>query len=369
MAGKFLTLEEVARLLGVSVEEVNRLVDRKKLFPMRDGAGVKFKADDVERLASSLGDESSQDDGLSLDLDGAGLSGTGGSAAADDELAIGDAVDDADWVLGGASGVESASQTIVREGDKPPAAAAAASAISLDGGRDDSVGDDLALESLVGASSPSLPRSGLDGSKPDDGSLKIDLSAVTGGGSGPQPGSRATGSLLGGAPSGAGAALSGPLDSGLSLEDVELAVSGIRSAGGSIAGSAASSGVSLAGEAFELGGDMGDEESASVVIATEESGDSSFFGAALDDSASVSFDDPSSSRDGSSVLAGALPDYAEYAVDTTFSVWQILGLASCSLLLLTAAFVMLDLVWTIRAPRETALTAPLLEALAKTFSW
>jgi len=54
MAGKFLSLEEAARLLGVSTDEVNRLVDRKKLFPMRDGATVKFKSDDVERLADHV---------------------------------------------------------------------------------------------------------------------------------------------------------------------------------------------------------------------------------------------------------------------------------------------------------------------------
>lgn len=36
MAGKFLTLEEAARHLGVTIEEINRLVDRKQLFPMRD---------------------------------------------------------------------------------------------------------------------------------------------------------------------------------------------------------------------------------------------------------------------------------------------------------------------------------------------
>ena len=43
MAGRFVSLEEAARLLGVSMDEVNRLVDRKKLFPMRDGATVKFR--------------------------------------------------------------------------------------------------------------------------------------------------------------------------------------------------------------------------------------------------------------------------------------------------------------------------------------
>jgi excisionase family DNA binding protein len=39
MAGRFLTLEEAARQLGVTADEVNRLVDRKKLFPMRRRCG------------------------------------------------------------------------------------------------------------------------------------------------------------------------------------------------------------------------------------------------------------------------------------------------------------------------------------------
>jgi hypothetical protein len=122
----------------------------------------------------------------------------------------------------------------------------------------------------------------------------------------------------------------------------------------------------LGGEAFELGGDLGDDDSASVVIATEESGDSSFFGAAMDDSASVAFDDGSVS-DISSTSLGVAP--VEYAVDTTFSVWQILGLLACALLLLTGGLVMFDLVWTIRGPDETALSAPLLQALAKVLPW
>ncbi|MFN7812668.1 MAG: helix-turn-helix domain-containing protein, partial [Planctomycetia bacterium] len=69
MAGRFLSLEEAARRLGVTADEVNRLVDRKKLFPMRDGATVKFRSDDVERVAQDLGDDLSQSEDLSLDLD------------------------------------------------------------------------------------------------------------------------------------------------------------------------------------------------------------------------------------------------------------------------------------------------------------
>ena len=42
MAGKFLSVEEVARRLGITVDQVNRLVDRKSLFPIRDGVTLKF---------------------------------------------------------------------------------------------------------------------------------------------------------------------------------------------------------------------------------------------------------------------------------------------------------------------------------------
>ena len=42
MAGKFLSLEEAARRLGVGIDEVNRLVDRKELFPMRVARGPRL---------------------------------------------------------------------------------------------------------------------------------------------------------------------------------------------------------------------------------------------------------------------------------------------------------------------------------------
>jgi len=185
--------------------------------------------------------------------------------------------------------------------------------------------------------------------------------------------------------SGAGVVLSGPLDSGLSLEDADInasgidlaAASGIASAidaGGSLAagsfaaGSVAGgslAGGSLAGDAFDLG-DVGDDESASVVIATEETGDSSFFGASLDDSASVSLEE-SSVTDSTTGLSMGLP--LEHVPDTTFSVWQVLALACCTLLMLTAGLVMFDLTSTIRAPSGTPLSAPLLNALSETLGW
>ncbi|MEI7782538.1 MAG: helix-turn-helix domain-containing protein, partial [Planctomycetota bacterium] len=96
MAGKFLSLEEAARQLGVSVEEVNRLVDRKKLFPMRDGATIKFKAEEVERVGHSLGEESSLSGDHSLDLEmpdvAAPAAGSLSGLDADD-IVLGDAID------------------------------------------------------------------------------------------------------------------------------------------------------------------------------------------------------------------------------------------------------------------------------------
>jgi len=155
----------------------------------------------------------------------------------------------------------------------------------------------------------------------------------------------------------AASGIASAIDAGGSLAAGSFAAGSI--AGGSLAGG------SLAGDAFDLG-DVGDEESASVVIATDETGDSSFFGAALDDSASVSLEE-SSIADSTAGLSMGLP--LEHVPDTTFSVWQVLALACCTLLMLTAGLVMFDLASTIRAPGGTPLSAPLLTALSETLGW
>ncbi len=386
MAGKFLSIEEAARQLNVSTEEVQRLVDRKKLFPMRDGATLKFKADEIERVAGDLAGGGSDSDALAVDLD---------APAADkaDDMAIGGSLDDGDWVFA-ASDVHAGSQTIVRAG-QADAAAADASGLSFAsdvGGGPASAAkptfeDDLLLDSIAAGSAISAGAeiSGLDLRPPaaaDAGGMTLDLGQAIGGsaaigglsglsavGGGPAP---ATGAAAG---SGTGVALSGPLDSGLSLEDGDINISGIDlaaasgiassiDAGGSLAGGSIAGG-SLAGDAFDLG-DVGEDESASVVIATEETGDSSFFGAATEDSASVSLEE-SSVSDSMSGLSAGLP--LEHVVDTTFSVWQVLALACCTLLMLTAGLVMFDLTSTIRSPSGTPLSAPLLNALSETLGW
>lgn len=363
MAGKFLSLEEAARHLGVSVDEVNRLVDRKKLFPMRDGTSVKFKLDDVDRVKSDLSDESAgnSDLGLGLELSSPNLAGSGPAASGGgDDILLGDAIEETESIFGtDDADPRSPSQTIVRGGQ--PA-----------GGDDDLVfddrgsllaSDDLALESIIGASSPSLvrgqPTIGLAGSGSGPGTLSIDLSGIGSGG----PGSGAA-ALSG--PALSGAALSGAMDSGLSLEDGGLQASGIDIGGASIIGSGVDAvGGSLVGDAFELGAGGDDEESASVVIATEDTGDSSFFGAVAEDSASVSFEDSTS-------LGGAVigdEGFVEAAVGPPFNALQIVGLVCCTLFLLACGLVMVDLVSVIAAPAGKPVAGPLIKALADTFAW
>jgi len=355
MAGKFLSLEEAARRLGVSVDEINRLVDRKELFPMRDGATIKFKVDDIERAAANLGvGAGGGDDDLSLELElsSPGLGGPLSGGGSGSGLALGDAGDDESiFTAGGDAGDAAGSQTVVRGGGGGP---------TLGSGTFDV--DDLALESIVSASSPSLGGGGSGSGElvppADSGTLAIDLSNIGG--------SLAGGSLAGlSAASGAGGSLAGAVDSGLSLEGGALDISGIDldDKGGAAGSAIESLGGSLAGDAFELGADVADEESASVVIPTEETGDASFFGAAMDDSASVSFGDASGSAP---IPMGAGGEFEMPVLAAPFSVWQVVGLICCTLLLFVCGLVVFDVLTTVRGPQGRPISAPLLSALADT---
>jgi excisionase family DNA binding protein len=354
MAGKFLSLEEAARRLGVSLDEINRLVDRKELFPMRDGGTIKFKVDEVERVAADLAAGGSQGsmagNDLDLDLDLAGSVAGGqpaGSGVDDlglDSIAGGDESIFADSLE---SGPPSSSHTVVR------GTAGTGTSNSFET-------DDLALDSIAGISSPSLaglgPATGGSGPVVDSGTLEIDL-----------PGD--SGRLAG-----AGSGLSQALDSGLSLEGSGIAPSGIDldaslggGAGATGVGSLAASG-SLAGDAFELGAEVGDEESASVVIPTEETGDSSFFEAAADDSASVTFDGAGGSAEFAG-STGGLGDIELAPAAAPLSVWQVVGLVSSTLLLFLASLVVFDVLQSVRAPSGQPISGPIFSALAKTFGW
>ena len=426
MAGKFLSLEETARQLGVSVDAVNILVDRKKLFSIRDGATHKFKPEEVDRWASATADNS-QADNLSLDLDGMSdvampvadstpshsppaatptLSGIDAEDILLEDIAPADALEIDESIFStDASDIRSASQTIVRSdapadviasGSSNPSGLSMPSMGSVAGGTSDmaevvfaasGIGDapeseDFILESISGASSidAASPATKTPAPAPSriDNTLAIDLS----GGSGSQRSGVTGGSVAG------VSGLSGKLDSGLSLED-DIQISGIDQLSG-----VQTSGVDLAeGLGFDdaapasddrtlLGGDLsgddfilsssgdGDDESASVVIATDsESGDSSFFGQTMtSDGGEESI--PSSSLTGDSMdFSADMTNMTNMINDASFSIWQVSGLVCCSLLLLFGGFIAYDLVRTIGSPESTTLANPLLNAMADAFGW
>ena len=389
MAGKFMSPEEAARLLGVSVDEVNRLVDRKKLFPMRDGVTNKFKTDDVERLLRTLGEESGSGSGsgeLDLDLPELVLdnapAGGHGEATDDDQLILDDGADSI-FATPTAKG-SSASDTGVGKGS---AASKSNSGLSLSspglslsspnlslsspGGLsgadlvlgdsvlgDDLESDDLAIESIVGASSPSLGGSGISKAG-GSGDLMIELSGISSASSAASKSDSGIAGLSG--PSLSGPSLGG-LGSGVSLGDSGLADSGVD------LGSAASAAKGApSADDFELGGETTDDESASVVIASDsEAGDSSFFGQTIGGQSSSFADDGSLGSAGS---AETLAFPTQMLDEMSFSAWQIVGLVCCSLLLLFGGFIAYDLVRTIGSPESTTLSNPLLNSLAEIFGW
>ena len=372
MAGKFLTLEEAAQRLGVAVEEINRLVDRKELFPMRDGTTIKFKVDDIDRMAADLAAGGSGiGSGLSLDLDlaagGSGSDAAAGSAAGD--LIFADSSDDDDSIFSeDLADVAQAPKTSVPSGDAAPPS-----------GTFDV--DDLGLDSILAASSPDLaapatPSPGIgdsslalgsgtieldlgEASAPraaaDSGGLEIDLSDI-GAGAAPISGVGLPGS-----------GISGALDSGLSLEKDVLEVSGIDldDRGAGIGSGVDAFGSGIGGEAFDLGGDAaGLDDGESVVVAPDESGDSSFFTSALDDASSTSFGGSTGGIPG-----GTGFEDLDLTATPTFSVWQVVGLVCCTLLMFMGGLLVFDIVRTTQAPRGTPYSSPLLDGLSSTFGW
>lgn len=360
MAGKHLSLEEVAKRLGVSVDEVNRLVDRKELFPMRSGGTIKFKLDEVEKIANNMGASASgANDDLSLDLDlsAPGLGSSPGKTGGGESLIIGDDADDDDDSIFSTNDEEPdqrESHTVIKGPGSVPAASSGAFDV-----------DDLGLDSLVGGSlaSASSAASSSPSAATDSGTLSIDLAGIDG-------------SLVGGSLAGmTSAGVSGVMDSGLSLEGSQIEASGIDLAQSIISSGPGATGVdllgaSLAGDAFDLGADLSDEESASVVIPTEETGDSSFFEAATDDSASVSFDGSSESVDfGDSDGGLAYAGMDVVPASPPLTVWQVVGLICSTFLMILIGLVVFDVLQTVRAPQGTPVTAPVLTALTKAFGW
>ena len=80
MATKFIQLEEAAEILGISPEKLLQMREQNEIRGFRDGSNWKFKAEELDRVKATLGA-----DELELDLDETGTT-EGGSGAGDSIL-------------------------------------------------------------------------------------------------------------------------------------------------------------------------------------------------------------------------------------------------------------------------------------------
>lgn len=379
MAGKFFTVEEAAQRLGVSAEEVQRLVDRKELYPVRDGTTLKFKHDDIDRYVADAGAASGGGSGLSLELDS-------GPAAADaleiEGLEIeAPAASGLDIDLGDSPQIDAGAAGGVTGSGGP--AAEISGGLSLDGDLalegDLQVDEGLVMDTPAVAPSPPSREPTAAPAQPNTGTLPIDLSDIQVGGPAAS-GSNATGSIVSGLGSNAvelsgmgssiGSALSGVQQDGLSLEDSDVRKSGIlsdpdfASGLGSAIKSAGPAMSGLAGEEIEeFAPDTDDGDSAVITD------DASSF---VDDaSGSITDDFETSEID----MVGGEPEPIItdgdplLLPDTSFSVWQICGLVCCALIMLTGCFLMYDLVRTIGSTDTLNRSSPLLNPMADLFGW
>ena len=84
---------------------------------------------------------------------------------------------------------------------------------------------------------------------------------------------------------------------------------------------------------------------------------------------SVSFDGSSASVDLSGSLVAGGDDLDLVPGPAPLTVWQVVGLVCCTLLLSLSALVVFDVFQTVRGPQGSPVSAPLLNALTKTFGW
>jgi excisionase family DNA binding protein len=190
MAQKYLNSQEAADVLGVSVDEVKRMIDARELHGYRDGSDWKFKFEDIERKARDVGSADAGDDDVLLsetELGGSGI-GTSGTVIG---MKAAQPTDESDLQLSSAAPAS-------------PAPKAADDSRTKFDELDLTLDDDLSLDDAS-------PAKGNDSAIDLGGKSKLDDDElVLGGGSG--VGSDIT---LGGD---SGISLVDPADSGLSLE-------------------------------------------------------------------------------------------------------------------------------------------------------
>ncbi len=401
MAQKYYNSEDAAKVLGIRVEDVKKMLDRRELHGYRDGADWKFKVEDVDRIAqerqsekpASPGEEEGVDVLLSEVALGQTEMGTSGTVIAMDGIGLG--VADGDIQLVG-SGIE--------RGDKSPRPAATKkdevdSKVAQFEELNLTLDEDLTLED----STATLRGIAVPGGGTIDGGSAVDLSGkeledddLVLGGSG--AGSDVT---IGGD---SGISLVDPADSGLSLEQpldltgtsgesLELGEDDLLAAGEAGGGS---SPTQLKGDSdflltpLEEAGDAADSESGSQVIAldTEVDEGAAMAGATAGVSMAAMLDEDLSAQPAldlgmgapmlGSPMLGAQPGGLSEGVpvmqpsaglpEAPYSGLQIAGLAVCAVLLMLCGMMMYDLLrnmWSWEGPY--AINSSLMDAILGLF--
>ncbi len=385
MSAQFISLEDAAKKLGVSTDELVEMRSRGDIFGYRDGASWKFKPEEIERVASEMMGGALDEDpaGSSILISGADL-GLGSAIGSDLKI---DSDPDSDVQL--VANAKSGSDVSLAPKSAP---------ISDD---DD---DELSLQS---SEDELLESSGLGSdikfATSDESAIKI--GSGTGAGSGsdiPLSGSSLDLELsdqdlvlgpgsdlaLG---NDSGINLMSPSDSGISLEDepLDLAASGISgldlaaegsdAAGASAAGSGLGSSVDFQkDEEFQLsasGSLETDEDSGSQVIELEDSSD--FGDAAVALPAADGFEafgeaDPNAGMELGAALGGAAASSARIpvAAELPYTTPQIILLLGILLLMCTSGMLVSDIVRNLWASEgasgmTSGFTSAILSAIGK----
>jgi hypothetical protein len=371
MAQKYQSMKEAGDSLGITPNEVRKLMEQRKLYGYRDGADWKFKSEDIEKLAREREMESpaAADDAadvllseVELGQSGPGASGTvigmegeKKKTAAESDLRLAD------------SGAPSSGAK-----KAPAAKAGVASKASQFDELDLTLEDDLTLhDSAVAAGKGKTGDSAVDlsGKKLDEDELVL-------GGSG--TGSDVT---IGGD---SGISLVDPADSGLSLEDpIDLGVGADESLelgeaemiaveGGSGTSKGKKGDDDFLLTPLEEAGDGEDSESGSQVIALDTEEAETLIGAGAGPSMAAMLDEDvgggpmmgmagmgmaGAAGLGMGAMAGAMgapaPDAEATLPEKPYTVWNVVALVACTLFLTFCGWFMYDVLrnmWSWDAP-------------------
>jgi excisionase family DNA binding protein len=225
----YVSLEEAAKILGVSTDDLVEMRSKGEIFGYRDGASWKFKQEEIDRVLDERGDVAAGEDEISLGSDvslGSDLRLAAEDAEPSDVALIPDPRSD--------SGVKLVNRSSADKG-KSKSKDAESSDLKLEGdGSDVELGSDLSLEEPAGSSGLDLMKSKSPGSNVLGSDLGLSSGSKASKGLGSDlelSGDDEDELVLGsdsaiGIGSESGINLMSPSDSGLSLEDEPLDLAG-----------------------------------------------------------------------------------------------------------------------------------------------